>query len=161
MVKMTSVTMASDFIVKNEELDSYGLYVYEKVILPFYLEKLQELLKEEFKDTKIEYITLHKSKYDNQPWGKHPSGLSKMTTLLRQPRLTSVTSLTLSFCELDTVPDVSPMRRQLRKLDLRGNRISVLPDLRPLSGIEELSLQGNPIPVIPGLWIRLDWIRLD
>ena len=143
--------MASEFIQIKEDGQKAALNLIEKSLLMSQYDKLLSGLTEEGKDVTIDEALITKSKLENQLWGKHPSGVLKLANLLRHNQLCCVSSLVLSSCDLETLPDMSTMRRQLRKLDVRGNRISVLPDLRPLSGLEELYIQGNPIPMLPGI----------
>ena len=142
--------MASEFIQKKEDGEKAVLNLIEKSVLMSQYNKLLEALNEEGKGVTIDEALISKSKLENQLWGKHPSGVLKLANLLRHNQLCCVSSLVLASCDLETLPDMSTMRRQLRKLDVRGNRMSVLPDLRPLSGLEELHIQENPIPILPG-----------
>ena len=142
--------MASEFIQIKEDGQKAALNLIEKSLLMSQYDKLLSGLTEEGKDVTIDEALITKSKLENQLWGKHSTGVLKLANLLRHNQLCCVSSLVLSSCDLETLPDMSTMRRQLRKLDVRGNRISVLPDLRPLSGLEELYIQGNPIPMLPG-----------
>ena len=143
--------MASEFIQIKEDGQMATLNLIEKSLLMSQYDKLLLGLTEERKNVTIDEALITKSKLENQLWGKHPTGVLKLANLLRHNQLCCVSSLVLSSCDLETLPDMSTMRRQLRKLDVRGNRISVLPDLRPLSGLEELYVQGNPIPMLPGI----------
>lgn len=143
--------MASEFIQIKEDGQNAALNLIEKSLLMSQYDKLLSGLTEEGKNVTIDEALITKSKLENQLWGKHPTGVLKLANLLRHNQLCCVSSLVLSSCDLETLPDMSTMRRQLRKLDVRGNRISVLPNLRPLSGLEELYIQGNPIPMLPGM----------
>ena len=143
--------MASEFIQIKEDGQKAALNLIEKSLLMSQYDKLLSGLTEEGKNVTIDEALITKSKLENQLWGKHPTGLLKLANLLQHNQLCCVSSLVLSSCDLETLPDMSTMRRQLRKLDVRGNRISVLPNLRPLSGLEELYIQGNPIPMLPGM----------
>ena len=143
--------MASEFIQIKEDGQKAALNLIEKSLLMSQYDKLLSGLTEEGKNVTIDEALITKSKLENQLWGKHPTGVLKLANLLRHNQLCCVSSLVLSSCDLETLPDMSTMRRQLRKLDVRGNRISVLPNLRPLSGLEELYIQGNPIPMLPGM----------
>ena len=143
--------MASEFIQIKEDGQKAALNLIEKSLLMSQYDKLLTGLTEEGKNVTIDEALITKSKLENQLWGKHPTGVLKLANLLRHNQLCCVSSLVLSSCDLETLPDMSTMRRQLRKLDIRGNRISVLPNLRSLSGLEELYIQGNPIPMLPGM----------
>ena len=143
--------MATEFIQIKEDGQKAALNLIEKSLLMSQYDKLLSGLTEEGKNVTIDEALITKSKLENQLWGKHPTGVLKLANLLRHNQLCCVSSLVLSSCDLETLPDMSTMRRQLRKLDVRGNRISVLPNLRPLSGLEELYIQGNPIPMLPGM----------
>ena len=150
--------MASEFIQIKEDGQKAALNLIEKSLLMSQYEKLLSGLTEERKNVTIDEALITKSKLENQLWGKHPTGVLKLANLLRHNQLCCVSSLVLSSCDLETLPDMSTMRRQLRKLDVRGNRISVLPNLRSLSGLEELYIQGNPIPMLPGM-NKLDLVQ--
>ena len=143
--------MGSEFIQIKEDGQKATLNLIEKSLLMSQYDKLLSGLTEEGKNVTIDETLITKSKLENQLWGKHPTGVLKLANLLRHNQLCCVSSLMLSSCDLETLPDMSTMRRQLRKLDVRGNRISVLPNLRSLSGLEELYIQGNPIPILPGI----------
>ena len=143
--------MASEFIQIKEDGQKAALNLIEKSLLMSQYDKLLSGLTEERKNVIIDEALITKSKLENQLWGKHPTGVLKLANLLRHNQLCCVSSLVLSSCDLETLPDMSTMRRQLRKLDVRGNRISFLPNLRPLSGLEELYIQENPIPMLPGM----------
>lgn len=145
--------MASEYIVKKEgeDGDKAALNLIEKSILMSQYEKLYNALAEDGKDITIDEALFTKCRLENQQFGRHPTGVLKLSKLLNHNQLCCVTSLVLASCDLETLPDVGSMRRQLRKLDIRGNRISVLPDLRCLRALEELHMQGNPIPMLPGM----------
>ena len=143
--------MASEFIQIKEDGQKAALNLIEKSLLMSQYDKLLSGLTEEGKNVTIDEALTTKSKLENQLWGKHPTGVLKLANLLRHNQLCCVSSLVLSSCDLEALPDMSTMRRQLKKLDVRGNRISVLPNLRSLSGLEELYIQGNPIPMLPGM----------
>ena len=150
--------MASEFIQIKEDGQKAALNLIEKSLLMSQYDKLLSGLTEKGKNVTIDEALITKSKLENQLWGKHPAGVLKLANLLRHNQLCCVSSLVLSSCDLETLPDMSTMRRQLRKLDVRGNRISVLPNLRSLSGLEELYIQGNPIPMLPGM-NKLDLVQ--
>ncbi len=149
-------TMASEFIV-NKDDSKATLNLIEKSLLMSQYDKLLVGLDELDKEITIDEVLITKTKLENQLWGKHSTRVLELANLFRHNQLCCVTSLALTSCDLETLPDLSPMRRCLRKLDVRGNRISVLPDLRPLSGLEDLFIQGNPIPMLPGMDVQVSF----
>ncbi len=150
LLHIQHINMACEFILHKEDSGKAALNLIEKSLLMSQYDKLLVNLTDEAKDDTIDEVIFTKSKLENKLWGQHPSGVLKLANLLRNNQLCCVHTLVLASCDLETLPDMGTMRRSLRKLDVRGNRMTVLPDLRCVSGLEELHIQGNPVPMLPG-----------